>query len=73
MSCRRTPMPFPKGTDAKIDINMRGEQPLVFATYDDVATLSELRDNDLKTVSAWKLTNTGRPPIVRVGELWFTP
>lgn len=73
--CSHTPMPLPKGIETNIALNVSGEQPRLFSSYDDVAFIAVPagKDDLLKVGRVWRTKRTGIAPVVRIDGLWFAP
>ncbi len=73
--CSLTPMPVPKGRRSSIALNVSGEQPRIFASYDDVAFMATPSGKDglLEVSHVWRIKATGVAPVVRIDGLWFSP
>jgi len=73
--CEHIALPLPRSVDARIGLNVRGEQPEILATYQDVAlhaTLGEY-EHSFHITSIWRVERREAPWIVRIADLWFAP
>ncbi len=73
--CSHTPMPMPKGIQISLALNVKGEQPRLFTSYNDVAFLATPSEKDglLEVSDLWRIKYTGMAPLVRIDGLWFAP
>jgi hypothetical protein len=73
--CSHTPMPLQKDVMTSIALNVSGEQPQLFASYEDVAFMATPsgKDGILRVSHIWRIEDSGIAPIVRIDGLWFAP